>query len=74
MTSSNAWYARRALAMPALPRSSLASSLPIASRRLSTSVSTRETKKDATEAIVAMSTPLSRACSSPVTKAFMTAR
>ncbi len=47
--SSKAPYASRAFATAALPFSALASSVPIASRRLSTSVSTRDTKNDATE-------------------------
>ena len=43
--------------MPALPRTALASSLPSLSSRLSISVSTRETKNEATERIVDRSTP-----------------
>ncbi len=42
-----------------------ASGVPILVSRLSTSVSTRDTKNDATDAIVAMSCPLAAACSSP---------
>ena len=51
--------------MAALPFSAAASGVPIASSRLSTSVSTRETKNDATYAIVEMSCPLATAASSP---------
>ena len=59
-------YASRALAIAALLFSALASSVPIASSRLSTSVSTRETKNEATEWIWDRSWPLAAACSSPV--------
>ena len=47
--------------MAALPFSAVASGVPIAASRLSTSVSTRETKNDATDAIVEMSCPLAAA-------------
>ena len=52
--------------MPALPRSASASSVPIFSSRLSISVSTRETKKLATEAMPARVCPFAAACSRPV--------
>ena len=53
--------------MPALPRSGQrVVGEPILSSRLSTSVSTRETKNDATERIVARSMAARLACSSPV--------
>ena len=51
--------------MPALPRRASASSVPIFSSRLSISVSTRETKKLATDAIRPSWCPLAAACSSP---------
>ena len=60
--------------MAALPRSAFASSLPIFSSRLSTSVSTRDTKNDATETMAVMSCPLARACSMPSKKASITSR
>ena len=46
----------------------------MASRRLSISVSTRETKKEATDSIFERSLPAACACSSPLRKAFITAR
>ena len=52
--------------MPARLFSAIASGVPIASSRLSISVSTRETKNDATEWIVERSRPAAFACSSPV--------
>ena len=58
----------------ALPLRALASSVPMASSRLSISVSTRETKNEATEWILERSLPSSRACSRPVRKAFITPR
>ena len=51
--------------MPALPRSASASSVPIVSSRLSISVSTRETKKLATEVMPARVCPFAVACSRP---------
>src|SRR4051795_7180337 len=48
--------------IPALPRSASASSVPIFSSRLSISVSTRETKKLATEAMPASVSPSACAC------------
>ena len=60
--------------MAALLRSAAASGVPIFSSRLSTSVSTRLTKKEATDAIRERSWPLSRACSSPDMNASMTSR
>ncbi len=47
---------------------------PIFSSRLSTSVSTRETKNDATEPILVRSWPLALACSRPARKASITSR
>ena len=65
-TSSKAAYAAMALATAALPSSAVASGVPIASSRLSISVSTRETKNDATLRIVDRSLPAALACSRPV--------
>jgi hypothetical protein len=58
--------------MAALPLSALASSVPILSSRLSISVSTRETKKEATEPIADRSWPALRARSSPSRNASIT--
>ena len=58
--------------MAALPCSAWASGLPILSRRLSTSVSTLDTKNDATLPIFARSCPFAFACSRPARKASMT--
>ena len=52
--------------MPALLFSAIASSVPTSASRLSISVSTRETKNDATEWIVERSWPAALACSRPV--------
>ena len=60
------------MAIAALPRSAAASGVPILSSLRSTSVSTRLTKKDATEASREMSRPASAARSSPVMNASMT--
>jgi len=51
--------------MAAFPFSASASGVPIAVSRLSTSLSTRDTKNDATEAILEMSCPLAAAFSRP---------
>ncbi len=51
--------------MAALPFSALASSVPILSSRLSTSVSTRLTKNEATEAMWLRSRPAASAFSRP---------
>ena len=51
--------------MAALLLSASASGVPILVSRLSTSVSTRDTKNEATDAIVEMSCPLAAACSRP---------
>ena len=60
------------MAIAALPRSAAASGVPILSSLPSTSVSTRLTKKDATEASVEMSRPAAAACSRPAMNASMT--
>ena len=60
------------LAIAALPRSALASGVPSLSSRLSTSVSIRLTKNEATEYIDDRSWPAAAACSSPVMNASMT--
>jgi hypothetical protein len=60
--------------MAALPRSSAASGDPSLSSRLSTSVSTRLTKNDATDARLVRSWPAARARSMPSMKASITAR
>ena len=52
--------------MPALLLSASASSVPRADRRLSTSVSTRDTKNDATDWMPERSMPASLARSRPV--------
>ncbi|SKS76383.1 Uncharacterised protein [Mycobacteroides abscessus subsp. abscessus] len=54
------------MATPARPRSDNAWPLPISSRRLSISVSTRETKNEATEWILDKSRPASLAASRPL--------
>ena len=58
--------------MAALPRSALASGVPSLSSLASTSVSTRLTKKDATERIWEMSCPAAAAFSRPAMYASMT--
>ena len=58
--------------MAALPRSAWAGGEPIRSSRLSTSVSTRDTKNEATETIRLRSCPFAFARSSPVMNASMT--
>ena len=67
-------YASFAFAIASLPRSASASSVPIASRRLSASVSTRETKKLATECTFVGSPPPSTSRSSPRRYASTTSR
>lgn len=73
-TPSYASYARRALASAALPLSASASSVPTFARRLSISLSTRETKNEATEWTVARSMPAASAFSRPARYASMTSR
>ena len=63
--SRKCWYASFAFAIASLPRSARAPSVPIASSRLSASVSTRETKKLATEATLDGSFPAATSRSSP---------
>ena len=60
--------------MPALLLRASASSVPMAVSRLSISVSTRETKNDATEWMVLRSMPAAFACSRPARYAAMTSR
>ena len=60
------------MATAALPIIAFASSEPILSSRLSTSVSTLDTKNDATEPMVDRSCPFALACSIPARNASIT--